>query len=150
MSYAIYVDYSDLYSREEIVNLTAEVLMEDTKLAKEILDIDADVDEDAIFEDIEEATWPLVSYMHLLQFTPSKEAIKELVTLTLTPVVVFIPELEAYGIMLTGAGYDTSAHLELAYRILDGDTLIHADFLGFLSEDAKNKLLELREKQKKC
>jgi len=151
MSYTIYVDYSDLYSREEITNLTAELLLENIELAKEVLDIDADVDdEDAISECAEATTWPLVSYMHILQYQPSQTEIEELAKLTLGVVVVHVPELEAFGLMLAGAGYDMSAHLELAYRLLDGESPIEADFLGFLNEKAKNKLLELREKQKKC
>jgi len=151
MSYTIHIDYSDLYSREEIINLTTEVLWEDKKLAKKLLDIDEEVDDiELLDESIEESTWPIASYMHILQYRPSEKTIKELAKLTLVVVVVYIPELEAYGLMLTSAGMDLSAHLELAYRLLDGESPIEADFLGFLNEKAKNKLLELREKQKKC
>jgi len=150
MSYTIYIDYSDFYARDEIVNLTKEILEEDRELAVEILEIDEGEDEEILKEVVEEATWPIVNYMHILQYRPDEEDVKELAKLTLTPVIVYVPELEVCGIMLTGAGYDMSAHIELAYRILDGDSPIQADFLEFLPKEGKEKLLELREKQKKC
>jgi len=149
MSYTIQVDYSDFCARDEIVNLTKEALEEDKKLALEVLEVDSE-DEELLFETIEEATWPIVNYMHILQHRPDEEDVKELAKLTLTPVIVYVPELEVCGIMLTGAGYDMSAHIELAYRMLDGDSPIQADFLEFLPKEGKEKLLELREKQKKC
>ena len=149
MSYTIHIDYSDFCARDEIVNLTKEALEEDKKLALEVLEVDSE-DEELLFETIEEATWPIVNYMHILQHRPDEEDVKELAKLTLTPVIVYVPELEVCGIMLTGAGYDMSAHIELAYRMLDGDSPIQADFLEFLPKEGKEKLLELREKQKKC
>ena len=139
MAYTIHYDFSENF--ENFQNLTWDlVACDDDKLIEteefEYFYEDNNFDDklealeefkqsDAYFE-LSESYFPIYNYVHILKYKPDDEQIELLSKLVGNVVIVYIEELEVYGIALTTVGMDLSDHIELAYYIIDGVSPVKA------------------------
>jgi len=165
--YALNVDLRDMMGEnyDEVEFLTRDVILEDDSLVAEMIDLDMseyynpeDSEEehekeefevsDSMRDELDERLYPMMNLFYVLSYEPLKEDIKKLASITTQVIIVYLEKFDVYGIMLTGAGFDMGAHIELAYRILDKTSPFTNDSLVFLDKEQKELLFELREKQK--
>jgi len=141
---------------ESVRNLTAEYVINNEKLRNEIaeylaLDKDDPYYEEEVEYEIREKYFPLMNYFHVLESKHiSSDVVAEVTKLASNVCILYSEDMEAYLIGLTGAGMDFSESIELAYRLVDGRSPVVASNIYYLDDKAKEKLIELREKQKGC
>jgi len=141
---------------ESVRNLTAEYIMRDEELREKIADYlsldkdDSDYEEEVDYE-IKERYFPMSNYFHVLEskYIPD-DVMAEVTKLASSVCILYSEDMEAYFIGLTGAGMDFSESIELAYRLIDGRSPVTASNIYYLDDEAKERLLELREEQKGC
>jgi hypothetical protein len=143
MCYTIRFNFGEYFDEYENVtkNTVENLLIKDFEKYRKMFGLNSESFEE--FEEYEQKDFtPMSNYVHILSSTPTEQQIVELAKLT-TQVVVYIEELDTYGIALTGVGMDMSAYIELAYRIIDKESPVKGD-LSICDEAVANKVRELR------
>ena len=144
MCYTIRFNFGEHFDEYENVtkNIVENLLSKDFERYKEIFGLNSESFEE--FEEYEQKDFtPMSNYVHILSSTPTEQQIVELAKITTQVVVVYIEELDTYGIALTGVGMDMSVYIELAYRIIDKESPVKGD-LSICDEAVANKVKELR------
>jgi len=157
MSYAIYYDFSEKIEGKDYVNLTWDLInrdktcLIDTEQFKhfyegcEVKDKLSAVNEfksSYEYYSFEESFIPINCYVHILQYDDmiSDEQIKLVNKYAKNCVIVYIKELDVYGIALTAVGMDLRSEIELAYYIIDGVSPVIVNQIDL--SDKATKLLE--------
>ena len=152
MSYTVYYDFSEKFCGEDYVNLTWDVFEKDDKnIIKteqfeyfyENCGIKDKLEAVDMFRESEDYYWlkesfiPIYNYVHILQEKPTDEQVELVSKYVKNCVIIYIEELDVYGIALTAAGTDLSDEIELAYYIIDGVSPIKTDQIDLDDEAAK-------------
>ncbi len=105
-------------------------------------------DSDSYYE-MGDAYAPVMNYMHILQERPRDEYIELVEEYAPNVVVIYIEDLDACGLALTGGGMDLSDCLEQAYYLTDGRSPIKCDQVMSLTEKSEALLMHCRGEQER-
>lgn len=174
MSYCINYDFSSKLESEDYTNMSLEALEDDeadiikTYEFEYFYEEHADLNEDEEDEEDEEerkmklleefrhssayyemrdSLCPIMNFMHILQYTPTYEAISRVNKYARNCVIIYVEKLDTYGIALTGGGMDLSDNIELAYYLTDGESPIKCSQVMSLSGEAEKLLETYRKRQ---